>query len=275
MTAASADGEGLVAGSGKRRPPVGHGRRAMGTRSLRAPDPQRKGRDGNSAAPGRFRSRGRPLRRFDVVREDVVVGPLRLHDRAAPLGRGPHRRGRLRPRRAPALLGRAVAERATCWPAHLAARDLRGRRVVELGCGVGLPSRRGRPRRRATSSRPTGTPTRSPSPAPTPPPPAPASRRCWSTGPTRPPTSSPARGRPRGRRGRPLRGAQRPPPSRALVPRILAPRGEVVDRRPAPPPRRGPARAARRARAGRSPTEEVRHGGARRRERARSSGSTA
>jgi predicted nicotinamide N-methyase len=76
---------------------------------------------------------------FDVVREDVVVGRLRLTV--------------ARPRSAEDLIDEAayaVDERlpywAELWPSahvlagHLAARDLRGRRVVELGCGVGLPS---------------------------------------------------------------------------------------------------------------------------------------
>ena len=76
---------------------------------------------------------------FDVVREDVLVGGLRLTV--------------ARPRSAEDLIDEAayaVDERlpywAELWPsAHvlagdLAGRDLRGRRVVELGCGVGLPS---------------------------------------------------------------------------------------------------------------------------------------
>jgi predicted nicotinamide N-methyase len=76
---------------------------------------------------------------FDVVREDVAVGRLRLTV--------------ARPRSAEDLIDEdayAVDERlpywAELWPSahvlagHLAARDLRGRRVVELGCGVGLPS---------------------------------------------------------------------------------------------------------------------------------------
>lgn len=76
---------------------------------------------------------------FDVVREDVLVGGLRLTV--------------ARPRSAEDLIDEeayAVDERlpywAELWPsahvlaADLAARDLRGRRVVELGCGVGLPS---------------------------------------------------------------------------------------------------------------------------------------
>lgn len=76
---------------------------------------------------------------FDVVHEDVDVGRLRL--RVA------------RPRSAEDLIDEAayaVDERlpywAELWPsahvlaADLAARDLRARRVVELGCGVGLPS---------------------------------------------------------------------------------------------------------------------------------------
>ena len=76
---------------------------------------------------------------FDVTREDVVVGRLRLTV--------------ARPRSAEDLIDEdayAVDERlpywAELWPsahvlaAELAARDLRGRRVVELGCGVGLPS---------------------------------------------------------------------------------------------------------------------------------------
>ena len=76
---------------------------------------------------------------FDVVRTDVAVGRLRLTV--------------AHPRSAEDLIDEAayaVDERlpywAELWPSahvlagHLAARDLRGRRVVELGCGVGLPS---------------------------------------------------------------------------------------------------------------------------------------
>jgi predicted nicotinamide N-methyase len=76
---------------------------------------------------------------FDVVRDDVPVGRLRLT--------------MARPRSAEDLIDEeayAVDERlpywAELWPSahvlaeHLAGRDLRGRRVVELGCGVGLPS---------------------------------------------------------------------------------------------------------------------------------------
>lgn len=76
---------------------------------------------------------------FDVVREEVLVGGRRLTV--------------ARPRSAEDLIDEdayAVDERlpywAELWPsAHvlagdLAGRDLRGRRVVELGCGVGLPS---------------------------------------------------------------------------------------------------------------------------------------
>jgi predicted nicotinamide N-methyase len=76
---------------------------------------------------------------FDVVRDDVAVGRLRLT--------------MARPRSAEELIDEeayAVDERlpywAELWPSahvladHLAGRDLRGRRVVELGCGVGLPS---------------------------------------------------------------------------------------------------------------------------------------
>jgi predicted nicotinamide N-methyase len=76
---------------------------------------------------------------FDVVRTDVVVARLRLTV--------------AHPRSAEDLIDEAayaVDERlpywAELWPSahvlagHLAARDLRGRRVVELGCGVGLPS---------------------------------------------------------------------------------------------------------------------------------------
>lgn len=76
---------------------------------------------------------------FDVVREEVLVGGRRLTV--------------ARPRSAEDLIDEdayAVDERlpywAELWPsahvlaADLAGRDLRGRRVVELGCGVGLPS---------------------------------------------------------------------------------------------------------------------------------------
>lgn len=76
---------------------------------------------------------------FDVIREDVRVGRWQL-----PI---------VRPRSAEDLIDEddyAVDERlpywAELWPsAHvlgheLATRDLRGRRMVELGCGIGLPS---------------------------------------------------------------------------------------------------------------------------------------
>ena len=76
---------------------------------------------------------------FDVVREEVVVGSLRL-----PVAR---------PRSAEDLIDEddyARDERlpywAELWPsAHVLAaalevRDLAGARVIELGCGVGLPS---------------------------------------------------------------------------------------------------------------------------------------
>ncbi|HTI35129.1 MAG TPA: hypothetical protein VL422_15740 [Miltoncostaea sp.] len=76
---------------------------------------------------------------FDVVHDDVVVAGLRLTV--------------ARPRSAEDLIDEeayAVDERlpywAELWPsahvlaADLAGRDLHGRRVVELGCGVGLPS---------------------------------------------------------------------------------------------------------------------------------------
>ena len=79
------------------------------------------------------------LDRFDVVSEAVVVGPLRLTI--------------ARPRSAEDLIDEGEYERderlpywAELWPSahvlaeHLAARDLRGLRVVELGCGVGLPA---------------------------------------------------------------------------------------------------------------------------------------
>ena len=77
--------------------------------------------------------------RFDVVREEIRVGPWPLSV--------------ARPRRAEDLIDEddyARDERlpywAELWPSarvladELAGRDLAGRRVVELGCGVGLPS---------------------------------------------------------------------------------------------------------------------------------------
>ncbi len=76
---------------------------------------------------------------FDIVRQEVVVGALRL-----PLAR---------PRSAEDLIDEdeyARDERlpywAELWPsahvlsAELESRDLEGARVVELGCGVGLPA---------------------------------------------------------------------------------------------------------------------------------------
>jgi predicted nicotinamide N-methyase len=80
-----------------------------------------------------------PLLAFDPVREDVAVGPLEL--------------AILRPRSAEDLIDEddyARDERlpywAELWPsarvlaARLAGRGLDGVRVVELGCGVGLPA---------------------------------------------------------------------------------------------------------------------------------------
>jgi predicted nicotinamide N-methyase len=77
--------------------------------------------------------------RFDVVREEIRVGPWALSV--------------AHPRRAEDLIDRddyARDERlpywAELWPsarvlaAELAGRDLAGRRVLELGCGVGLPA---------------------------------------------------------------------------------------------------------------------------------------
>ncbi len=77
--------------------------------------------------------------RFDVVREEIRVGPWPLSV--------------AHPRRAEDLIDEddyARDERlpywAELWPSarvladELAGRDLAGRRVVELGCGVGLPS---------------------------------------------------------------------------------------------------------------------------------------
>ena len=79
------------------------------------------------------------LSAFDVVREDVHVGPLSLHV--------------ARPRSAEDLIDEdeyARDERlpywAELWPSALVLaetlthRDLAGRSVVELGCGVGLPA---------------------------------------------------------------------------------------------------------------------------------------
>ena len=76
---------------------------------------------------------------FDPVRETVAVGPLRLEI--------------ARPRSAEDLIDEDAYARderlpywAELWPsahvlaAELAGRDLAGLRVVELGCGVGLPS---------------------------------------------------------------------------------------------------------------------------------------
>ena len=79
------------------------------------------------------------LGRFDLTTDELVVGPLRLTV--------------TRPRSAEELIDETDYEHderlpywAELWPSalvlaeHLAARDLRGRRVVELGCGVGLPA---------------------------------------------------------------------------------------------------------------------------------------
>ena len=77
--------------------------------------------------------------RFDVVHEDVTVGVLRL--------------SLARPRSAEDLIDEVEYARderlpywAELWPSALvlaqsiAARDLDGLRVIELGCGVGLPA---------------------------------------------------------------------------------------------------------------------------------------
>jgi predicted nicotinamide N-methyase len=76
---------------------------------------------------------------FDAIHEDVIVGGLRL-----PIAR---------PRSAEDLIDEADYARderlpywAELWPsaqvlaAELAPRDLSGMRIIELGCGVGLPS---------------------------------------------------------------------------------------------------------------------------------------
>jgi predicted nicotinamide N-methyase len=58
-----------------------------------------------------------------------------------PLGRGrTNRRSGVRPRRAVALLGRELWPSAIALASYLSGRDLSGRRAIELGCGVGLPS---------------------------------------------------------------------------------------------------------------------------------------
>ncbi len=80
-----------------------------------------------------------PFSRFDVVREEIRVGAWAISV--------------AHPRRAEDLISRedfARDERlpywAELWPSarvlagELAGRDLAGRRVVELGCGVGLPA---------------------------------------------------------------------------------------------------------------------------------------
>jgi predicted nicotinamide N-methyase len=80
-----------------------------------------------------------PFSRFDVVREEIRVGPWPMSV--------------AHPRRAEDLIDEddyARDERlpywAELWPSarvlagELAGRDLAGRRVVELGCGVGLPA---------------------------------------------------------------------------------------------------------------------------------------
>lgn len=80
-----------------------------------------------------------PLSDFDVIRDDVRIGPLRLTV--------------ARPRSAEDLIDEddyARDERlpywAELWPSglvlaeRLTRRDLAGRRVVELGCGVGVPA---------------------------------------------------------------------------------------------------------------------------------------
>ena len=77
--------------------------------------------------------------RFDVIREEIRVGPWPVSV--------------VHPRRAEDLIDEDDYERderlpywAELWPsarvlaAELAGRDLAGRRVVELGCGVGLPA---------------------------------------------------------------------------------------------------------------------------------------
>lgn len=103
-------------------------------------EPSRKG-PGGPMHPGeaRFRAVDDALSDFDVVREDVHVGPLSLHV--------------ARPRSAEDLIDEdeyARDERlpywAELWPSALVLaealtrRDLAGRRVVEVGCGVGVPA---------------------------------------------------------------------------------------------------------------------------------------
>ena len=211
------------------------------------------------------------LDRFDVVTEGVVVGALRLTI--------------VRPRSAEDLIDEGDYARderlpywAELWPSahvlagHLAARDLRGRRVVELGCGVGLPSvvaALGRAEVLATDWYADALAFVQANAAA-------AGARVetllvdWADPPARPPAA--ARGRPRRGRRRALRGAQRRRPGRPGPPHP-GPRRRARRRRPPPPPRR-PALLELLTRAGWSlTTDEVRHGGASTRA-GRSSGST-
>jgi predicted nicotinamide N-methyase len=93
------------------------------------------------AAPRPRRRRGRPVRKaLNLVEEEVELGDgLRVEI--------------LRPPSADELIDEAAFDEeeflpywAELWPSglalarHVAARDLRGSRVLELGCGLGLPA---------------------------------------------------------------------------------------------------------------------------------------
>ena len=77
---------------------------------------------------------------LNLVEESVDVGGLLALDPAAAAGRGAHERGGVRARGVPAVLGGAVAERARRSPGSSAGATCDGLRVLELGCGLGLPS---------------------------------------------------------------------------------------------------------------------------------------
>ena len=202
------------------------------------------------------------LGRFDLATDEVVVGPLRLtitRPRSAEdlIDEAEYERDERLP-----VLGRAVAERPGARRAPRRARPARALRVVELGL-----RRRACPRSSPRSSAPTSLATdwyaRRPRVhrAPTPPRRATAVATLlvdWTDPP--PELLAMPRRRPRRRRGRPLRGAQRPGPRRPWCPGCSPPAASSLIADPRRPHAAGLLDRSPTA-AGRSRTTDVRHGG--------------
>ena len=182
---------------------------------------------------------------FDVVQRGPRDRPAAPADRPPAVGRGADRRGRLRPRRAAALLGRALAERPRAGRSPGARATWRAAgwwsSAAASACPPSSPPSSGRatlatdwyaprarlhPRQRRCVR-------------------APGSRRCWWTGATRPAElldRAPRRSRRRGGR-RSTRSATGPPSPRSC-PASSAPAGEVLIADPRRPHAAGPARSA-------------------------------